>query len=209
MHAHKIHDSLGTGYGTPRAWDRGVDNTQATFYGFANALGSVTGINALDLGIPLTLITESVFARCVSALKEERIAASGLFTKPSAKLDGCDAWLADVRQALLAAKIISYAQGFMLMRAASEQFDWSLNYGNVALLWREGCILRSAFLANIRDAFEQNPAIAFLGLDPYFQAILYHAFTGHIVVSHLAGEGLTVIDPANRTATPSYPDWRR
>ncbi len=134
--------------------------------------GKWTGINALDLGIPLTLITESVFARCVSALKDERVAASGLFTKPNIKLDECDRWLADVRQALLAAKIISYAQGFMLMRAASEQFDWSLNYGNVALMWREGCIIRSAFLENIRDAFEQNPDIAFLGLDSYFQDIL-------------------------------------
>lgn len=134
--------------------------------------GKWTGINALDLGIPLTLITESVFARCVSALKEERIAASSLFAKPEVTLDDQSAWLADLRQALLAAKIISYAQGFMLMRAASEQFDWSLNYGNVALMWREGCIIRSAFLANIRDAFEGNPDIAFLGLDPYFQRIL-------------------------------------
>ena len=134
--------------------------------------GKWTGINALDLGIPLTLITESVFSRCVSALKEERIAASGLFEKPNLKLDDEASWLADLRQALLASKIISYAQGFMLMRAASDQFNWSLNYGNVALLWREGCIIRSAFLENIRDAFDRDPDIAFLGLDPYFQNIL-------------------------------------
>lgn len=134
--------------------------------------GKWTGINALDLGVPLTLITESVFARCVSSLKEERVAASGLFAKPDIKLNDQPAWLADLRQALLASKIISYAQGFMLMRAASEEFDWSLNYGNVALLWREGCIIRSAFLENIRDAFDRDPNIAFLGLDPYFQNIL-------------------------------------
>lgn len=135
--------------------------------------GKWTGINALDLGIPLTLITESVFARCISALKNERLSASDEFASPDYTLEGSsDSWIEPLRKALLASKIISYAQGFMLMRAASEEHGWNLNYGNVALMWREGCIIRSAFLENIRDAFANNEDIAFLGLDTYFKDIL-------------------------------------
>lgn len=110
--------------------------------------GKWTGINALDFGIPLTLITESVFARCVSAFKDQRVAASRLFNKEIGKVEGDKkVWVEAVRRALLASKIISYAQGFMLIREASEQFGWDINYGNTALLWREGCIIRSRFLA--------------------------------------------------------------
>ncbi|MCP2039968.1 6-phosphogluconate dehydrogenase [Neisseria sp. HSC-16F19] len=135
--------------------------------------GKWTGINALDFGIPLTLITEAVFARCVSALKEQRQAAAAAFSLPKQSVEGdAQAWVDDVRQALLAAKIISYAQGFMLMREASDAFDWQLNYGNTALLWREGCIIRSAFLGNIRDAYARNHELLFLGLDDYFKTIL-------------------------------------
>ncbi|NAW68318.1 decarboxylating NADP(+)-dependent phosphogluconate dehydrogenase [Vibrio sp. V27_P1S3P104] len=135
--------------------------------------GKWTGINALDMGIPLTLITESVFSRCLSALKDQRVAAEQLFTKTIAPVEGDkQAWVDALRQALLASKIISYAQGFMLMREASNENGWDLNYGNVALMWRGGCIIRSAFLSNIRDAFSANPAIAFLGSDPYFKGIL-------------------------------------
>lgn len=135
--------------------------------------GKWTGINALDLGIPLTLISESVFARCLSSLKDQRVEASKLFNKQIAPIEGDKAqWLEAIRQALLASKIISYAQGFMLIRQASEEFDWSLNYGNVALMWRGGCIIRSAFLGNIRDAYEANADLQFLGSDPYFKDIL-------------------------------------
>ncbi|CAM2898315.1 phosphogluconate dehydrogenase (NADP(+)-dependent, decarboxylating) [Vibrio sp. UCD-FRSSP16_10] len=135
--------------------------------------GKWTGINALDLGIPLTLISESVFSRCLSSLKDQRVAAEKLFGKKVEKVTGDkQEWVDALRQALLASKIISYAQGFMLMREASNENGWDLNYGNVALMWRGGCIIRSAFLGNIRDAFDTDPEIAFLGSDPYFKAIL-------------------------------------
>jgi len=138
--------------------------------------GKWTGINALDFGIPLTLITESVFARCVSAFKDQRVAASQLFGKTIGKVDGDKKeWIEAVRKALLASKIISYAQGFMLIREASENFNWNINYGNTALLWREGCIIRSRFLGNIRDAYEANPDLIFLGSDSYFKGILENA----------------------------------
>lgn len=140
--------------------------------------GKWTGINALDLGIPLTLISEAVFARCLSALKDQRVAAEQLFTKKNTQVEGDkQQWLDDLRQALLASKIISYAQGFMLMRESSIDNGWELNYGNVASMWRGGCIIRSAFLNNIRDAFENNPELAFFGVDPYFKDILENCQT--------------------------------
>jgi 6-phosphogluconate dehydrogenase len=135
--------------------------------------GKWTGINALDLGIPLTLITESVFARCLSSLKDQRVEAEKLFEKTIQPIQGDKKeWIEALKHALLASKIISYAQGFMLIREASEENDWALNYGNVALMWRGGCIIRSAFLGNIRDAYENNPDIKFLGSDSYFKDIL-------------------------------------
>ena len=135
--------------------------------------GKWTGINALDMGIPLTLITDSVFARCLSSLKDQRVAAEALFDKKLGDIDGDKMeWVEALRQALLASKIISYAQGFMLIRQASEDYNWELNYGNVALMWRGGCIIRSAFLGNIRDAYATNGDLQFLGSDPYFKAIL-------------------------------------
>lgn len=138
--------------------------------------GKWTGINALDLGIPLTLISEAVFARCVSSFKEQRMANEKLFNKIITKVDGDkQQWINAVRDALLASKIISYAQGFMLIREASENNQWDLDYGKTALLWREGCIIRSAFLGNIRDAYESNPNLQFLGADNYFKTILEDA----------------------------------
>lgn len=135
--------------------------------------GKWTGINALDLGIPLTLITESVFARCVSSFKDQRVDAAKAFNKVTGSVEGDKkVWIEAVRKALLASKIISYAQGFMLIREASENNNWNINYGGTALLWREGCIIRSAFLGNIRDAYQANPDLVFLGSDPYFKGIL-------------------------------------
>lgn len=135
--------------------------------------GKWTGVNALDMGIPLTLITESVFARCVSALKDQRVQAAKLFPHGIIRIEGNrEEWLEALRLSLLASKIISYAQGFMLMREASNAFNWQLNYGNTALLWREGCIIRSVFLGNIRDAYAANPDLVFLGEDEYFRTIL-------------------------------------
>ncbi len=138
--------------------------------------GKWTGINALDFGVPLTLITEAVFARCVSALKNQRETMAKLFGKNTTPVTGDRAeWLDALRQALLASKIISYAQGFMLIREASENFGWDINYGATAMLWREGCIIRSAFLGNIRDAYAKDPALVFLGADDYFKTILENA----------------------------------
>lgn len=138
--------------------------------------GKWTGINALDLGVPLTLISEAVFARCVSALKGQRVEASKLFPHGVVAVSGDRVqWIEALRQSLLASKIISYAQGFMLMCSASDEFNWHLNYGRTALLWREGCIIRSVFLNDIRDAFVENPDLIFLGSAPYFRNILQNA----------------------------------
>lgn len=132
--------------------------------------GKWTGTVALDLGIPLTLITESVFARCLSALKEERVAASKVLTAgPTPSFSGDKKEIINhLRDALYAAKVISYAQGYQMMRAASVEYNWELNYGNIALMWRGGCIIRSRFLSNIKEAFDKNPELSNLLLDPYF-----------------------------------------
>lgn len=132
--------------------------------------GKWTGTVALELGIPLTLITESVFARCLSALKEERVAASKVLTAgPTDSFTGDKKqFIEQLRQALYAAKIISYAQGYQMMRAAAKEFSWALSYGNIALMWRGGCIIRSRFLGNIKEAFDKNPTLTNLLLDPYF-----------------------------------------
>lgn len=135
--------------------------------------GKWTAITALDVGIPLTLISQSVFTRCLSAMKEQRVKAHALFNPTLGEVTGDRGeWVDALRQALLASKIISYAQGFMLMRQASDDYGWDLNYGNVALMWRGGCIIRSAFLNNIRDAFEKNPDLDFLVSDDYFKNII-------------------------------------
>lgn len=140
--------------------------------------GKWTGINALDLGVPLTLISEAVFARCLSSLKPQRVAAAQAFDRPRAVIEGDrETWVSALRQALLAAKIISYAQGFMLMREASAEHGWQLDVGKVALMWRGGCIIRSGFLGNIHDAFQQDPDLAFLGEDAFFKALLKGAET--------------------------------
>jgi len=132
--------------------------------------GKWTGVEALELGIPLTLIGEAVFSRCLSAIKEERVAASKVLTGPRPKLDGDrKAFVEDVRQALFASKIVSYAQGYTLMRAAAAEREWHLNYGGVALMWRGGCIIRSAFLGDIKKAFDKNPELGNLLLDPFFR----------------------------------------
>jgi len=131
--------------------------------------GKWTSVASLDLGIPLTLISEAVYARCLSAIKDERVAASKVLSGPKAKFSGDkQAFLADLEKALYASKIVSYAQGFTLMRAAADEFKWSLKYGSIALLWRGGCIIRSAFLGKIKEAFDNNPSLANLLLDPFF-----------------------------------------
>ncbi len=132
--------------------------------------GKWTAVAALDAGVPLTLIGEAVFARCLSAQKEERVTASKILQGPSpVKFTGDrKAFLEDLRKALFAAKVVSYAQGYTLMRAAAKEYGWNLNYGGIALMWRGGCIIRSVFLGKIKEAFDKNPDIANILLDPYF-----------------------------------------
>ena len=132
--------------------------------------GKWTAIAALDLGQPLTLIGESVFARCLSALKEERVEAAKVLSGPEPQFQGDrQAMMTDLKQALYASKIISYAQGYQLMRAAAEQHHWNLNYGGIALMWRGGCIIRSVFLGKIKEAFDTNPELVNLLLAPFFR----------------------------------------
>ena len=142
--------------------------------------GKWTAISALDQGVPLTLIGESVFARCLSAQKEERVAASKILNGPKpVKFTGDrKAFLEDLRKALFAAKVVSYAQGYALMRSAAKEYGWNLNYGGIALMWRGGCIIRSVFLGKIKEAFDKNPDIANILLDPYFSGKLADAQKG-------------------------------
>ena len=123
--------------------------------------GKWTAINALDLGQPLTLIGEAVFARCLSSLKAERVRASKVLSGPEApKFEGDKTqFIADLEQALYASKIVSYAQGFMLMREAAKEYKWTLNNPSIALMWRGGCIIRSVFLKDITTAFRKNPEL--------------------------------------------------
>jgi 6-phosphogluconate dehydrogenase len=133
--------------------------------------GKWTGISALDMGIPLTLIAEAVFARCLSALKDERVAASQVLSGPEVVFEGDKtAFIQDLHDALYASKIISYTQGYMLMQEAAKEYGWNLNLGGIALMWRGGCIIRSVFLGRIKDAFAKNPNLANLLLDDHFKA---------------------------------------
>ena len=138
--------------------------------------GKWTGIAALNAGQPLTAIGEAVFARCLSALKDERVAAAKVLPGPGTTFDGDRAAMVDdLEQALYASKIVSYAQGYQLMRAVSDEEDWGLDFGAVALMWRGGCIIRSRFLGNIRDAFEKDPELSNLLMDEFFTAAVRDA----------------------------------
>ncbi|MEI2280638.1 NADP-dependent phosphogluconate dehydrogenase [Paenibacillus polysaccharolyticus] len=136
--------------------------------------GKWTSQSALDLGVPLSMITESVFSRFLSAMKDERIAASKILSGPKAEAFSGDkkAFIESVRKALFASKIVSYAQGFAQMRAASDEYGWDLKYGNIAMIFRGGCIIRSQFLQNIKEAYDKDAALKNLLLDPYFQNIV-------------------------------------
>lgn len=141
--------------------------------------GKWTGMNALDLGIPLTLIGEAVFARCLSARKEERVIASKVLPQLASEFTGDKSEMIDaIRDALYASKIISYAQGYMLMREAAETYGWELNYGGIAMMWRGGCIIRSQFLANIKAAFDGQPDLKNLLLDDFFIQAITDALPG-------------------------------
>jgi 6-phosphogluconate dehydrogenase len=135
--------------------------------------GKWTGISALDLGMPLTLIGEAVFARCISALKDERVAASKVLTGPKhAPAQDRKTFIEDVRRALYCSKMISYAQGYMLLREAAKDEGWNLNFGGIALMWRGGCIIRSRFLGEIKVAYDKNPKLTNLLMDDFFSNVL-------------------------------------
>ncbi len=132
--------------------------------------GKWTGIAALDEGVPLTLIGEAVFARCLSAMKVDRVEASKAYKREIPAFTGDKAaFIESIRKALYASKIISYAQGYTLMRTAAKTYGWNLNYGGIALMWRGGCIIRSVFLGKIKEAYDKNPELSNLLLDPYFK----------------------------------------
>ena len=132
--------------------------------------GKWTSIAALDAGSPLTLISEAVFARCLSAIKEERVRTAGIYKRTiKPYTQDKTAFLEKIRKALYASKIISYAQGYALMRAAAADYGWNLNYGGIALMWRGGCIIRSVFLGKIKEAFDHDPALSNLLVDPFFR----------------------------------------
>jgi 6-phosphogluconate dehydrogenase len=135
--------------------------------------GKWTGINSLELGVPVTLIGEAVYARCLSAMKDERVAAAKILTGPkhSASEDR-QQFIEDVRRALYCSKMVSYAQGYMLMREAAKDQGWKLNFGGIALMWRGGCIIRSRFLGKIKEAFDKNPQLTNLLLDDFFSRTL-------------------------------------
>lgn len=170
--------------------------------------GKWTASNALESGIPLTLIAEAVFARFLSALKEERVAAAKLLAGPQTSFSGQrQAFIDDLGAALYAAKIVSYTQGYMLMRAAAKEYGWNLNYGGVALMWREGCIIRSAFLGKIKEAYDRDAELVNLLLDPYFRAQVQEAQAAwRRVVAQAVEMGVPV--PALSSALAFYDGYR-
>ncbi|KAM7311606.1 6-phosphogluconate dehydrogenase, decarboxylating isoform X2 [Ixodes scapularis] len=170
--------------------------------------GKWTAISALQHGIPVTLIGEAVFARCLSSLKDQRVEASKILKGPNGKYEGqASDFVEHVRKALYASKIVSYAQGFMLLRSAAQEYKWSLNYGAIALMWRGGCIIRSAFLGNIKAAFDKNPELSCLLLDSFFvDAIQDCQASWRLVVASAAQLGIPV--PAFSTALAFYDGFR-
>jgi 6-phosphogluconate dehydrogenase len=170
--------------------------------------GKWTSVESLDLGMPVTLIGEAVFARCLSAMKEARVEASGILTGPKYTFDGDrKAMIEDTRQALLASKLISYAQGFMLLREAAKEYKWNLNYGAIALMWRAGCIIRSVFLGKIKDAFTRNPNLSNLLLDSYFTGVVERCQPSwRRTVSVAVAAGVAV--PAFTTALSFFDGYR-
>jgi len=171
--------------------------------------GKWTGISALDMGIPLTMIVEAVLGRALSALKDERATAATVLSGPPSKIAGDKQRFVDALQdAVYASKIISYTQGYMLMRAAAKEYRWNLNYGGIALMWRGGCIIRSAFLGKIKDAFDKNPGLTNLLLDPYFKRQIGAAQEGwRQVVAKAVQKGIPV--PAMSSALAFYDGYRR
>jgi len=176
--------------------------------------GKWTVINSQDLGIPITLMAEAVYSRCVSALKDERVKAARKLKGPRPALGSIaekpekkKAFIEDIRLALYASKIVSYAQGYMLMRAAAKEYGWNLNYGGIALMWRGGCIIRSRFLGKIKEAYDNNPKLTNLMLDDYFRGEIKKCQKGwRNIVATAAKKGIPV--PAFSTALAFYDQYR-
>jgi 6-phosphogluconate dehydrogenase len=170
--------------------------------------GKWTVIASADLGIPITLIAEAVYSRCVSAMKEQRVQAAKVFKPGKTKFAGeRQVWVSAIRQALYASKIISYTQGYMLMRAAAKQYGWNLNNGGIALMWRGGCIIRSAFLGDIKKAFDKKPGLENLLFDPFFKkAVKSCVRSWRKVVSVAVKKGIPV--PAFSTALAFFDGFR-
>lgn len=170
--------------------------------------GKWTVINALDLGMPLTLISEAVFARVLSSLKDERLEASKVLKGPAIQFNGKkEEYIDFIRHALYASKIISYAQGFMLMRQAATDYKWNLNYGGIALMWREGCIIRSRFLGKIKEAFDKNKSLKNLLLDSYFAGEINKSQAGWRKTISLAAE-TGIPTPCFSTGLAFYDGYR-
>jgi 6-phosphogluconate dehydrogenase len=170
--------------------------------------GKWTVMSSQELGMPITLIAEAVYARMISALKEDRVAASKKLRGPKPAIKGDRAKIIeDIRQALYASKIVSYAQGYMLMRAAARENNWNLNYGGIALMWRGGCIIRSVFLGKIKEAFDKNSKLASLMLDPFFRKALNASHRSwRSAVAAAIKKGIPV--PAFSTALAFYDGYR-
>ncbi|MFS0868322.1 NADP-dependent phosphogluconate dehydrogenase [Paenibacillus xylanilyticus] len=171
--------------------------------------GKWTSQSALDLGVPLSMITESVFSRFLSAMKEERVAASKILNGPAVEAFSGDkkAFIESVRKALFASKIVSYAQGFAQMRAASDEYGWDLKYGNIAMIFRGGCIIRSQFLQNIKEAYDKDAELKNLLLDPYFQNIVEsYQDAWREVVAAAVKQGIPV--PGFSSALSYYDSYR-
>lgn len=171
--------------------------------------GKWTAISALHYGVPVTLIGEAVFARCLSALKDERVHASKQLKGPtgSIKIQNKAEFLTHIKNALYCSKLVSYTQGFMLMREAAKEFNWNLNYGGIALMWRGGCIIRSVFLGNIKDAYIRNPQLTSLLLDDFFKSAVEKSQSSwRQVISQAVLWGIPV--PALSAALAFYDGYR-
>jgi len=170
--------------------------------------GKWTGIAALDKGVPLTMVVEAVFGRALSSLKDERSTAAKVLSGPQPRINGDpNAFIRDLEQALYASKIISYTQGYMLFRAAAKEYGWNLNYGGIALMWRGGCIIRSAFLGKIKEAYDTNPSLENLLLSSYFTKQVVSAQTGwRRVVAKAVKAGIPT--PAMSSALAFFDGYR-
>ena len=170
--------------------------------------GKWTGVASLDLGVPLTLIGEAVYARCLSAQKEDRVEASKLLHGPKPSFTGDKkAFIEDIKNALFASKLVSYTQGYVLMRAAAEEYKWNLNNGGIALMWRGGCIIRLTFLGRIKEAFDHNPKLTNLLLDPFFkEKIESSQASWRKVVASAVTNGIWI--PAMSTALNYFDGYR-